>query len=581
MKLKFVSSLNEANIDRGRRLLKLEKINDSIQSAVEGAGYSFKGLGDKGFYILPKNKFIVKIDIDIIEAENAYNVKIFDACAHQIPELSKKVTAQNFVKSMTDEIIPSALTSVFHITTEDQNKLKSNDIKEALPNVFKNIIGGIAAAADKHAAVKADKKLLDNFVKECDQIAKDVVSSFPGGTRNIKVKTETNGDRIEIYFYSDVIVGVGYRTDSAVGDARMLISSCITSFKEHKGLVWSLASFILFLNRKLSLHIKIEDASLLSFTGSDEAEIKKAGSFEASIKDDVGDEILSKLNEDLNILNEKFTDTKKYDEALSLVKNDVQGQGLVKLYFFRESSTAKDESRRIKLTDVDAKKVYQAVKSAGTFRCPLVNLITKYFAKNNKSLNIVKELQNLIAIVTEGEFIEKIDISDNTSLIYNPIFVSNKVTALVAQGIYNKHTNVKKGKKDLTPEAIGALVNTIRNELQIRKPDTNLTTSADLADYMVIEKGAVRDEQKIKDIYSIAITGKSTKANTDDSEERQDTYAFDSANPELLNDIAKIITDAVTNNGVAAPSEIVAAMRNNKNKKSIAKVLAQLATKIR
>ena len=51
----------------------------------------------------------------------------------------------------------------------------------------------------------------------------------------------------------------------------------------------------------------------------------------------------------------KFSDTKKYDEVLPLVKNDVQGQALVKLYFFRESSTSKDESRRIKLTDVDAK----------------------------------------------------------------------------------------------------------------------------------------------------------------------------------------------------------------------------------
>ena len=53
------------------------------------------------------------------------------------------------------------------------------------------------------------------------------------------------------------------------------------------------------------MHIKIEDTSLLAVTGSDDADIKKATSFETSVKDEVGDEILSKLGEDLNALNEK------------------------------------------------------------------------------------------------------------------------------------------------------------------------------------------------------------------------------------------------------------------------------------
>ena len=51
---------------------------------------------------------------------------------------------QNFVKSMANEIIPNALNSVFHITPEDENKLKST-IKEALPKFLKkqNIIDGV------------------------------------------------------------------------------------------------------------------------------------------------------------------------------------------------------------------------------------------------------------------------------------------------------------------------------------------------------------------------------------------------------------------------------------------------------
>ena len=42
---------------------------------------------------------------------------------------------------------------------------------------------------------------------------------------------------------------------------------------------------------------------------------------------------------------------------------------------------------------------------------------------------------------------------------------------------------------------------------------------------MVIEKGAVRDEQKIKDIYSIATTGKARKDSRYDPEEKKDTSA--------------------------------------------------------
>jgi len=86
MKLRFVQNLNEADLSRGKRLLKLKEINDQIKAAVEAAGYGFKDEGDVGFYILPKQGFVAKISLDKVENEQAYNISVFDALGKEYPE---------------------------------------------------------------------------------------------------------------------------------------------------------------------------------------------------------------------------------------------------------------------------------------------------------------------------------------------------------------------------------------------------------------------------------------------------------------------------------------------------------------
>lgn len=509
MKLKFVQSINEADAARGQRILKLQEINNVIKNAVEDAGYKFKDQADKGFYILPRFGYVSKISIDIIKDKNEYVVKVFDARGEERQELTKKISGNDFNKSMQEDIAPSALNLIFKIGAADIATLEKGVSEATLPKFLqtaikkiKGNIGDVKTSLDKKAANKAEKRTVKGLANQCETIIKDEIAKRSEITRELTIKTEIKENHIDIFINGDVVAGVGYKTDYAAADKRFLVTSCITAVSEAKGIKnCSLASFITFLNRKLLLNIKLTDAAMLSLTGSDDAEITKVNNFETILKNTLGDEILSKLAEGLNeaIID---NDVQKYDDALAFVKTAAQGEALVKLYFYKKSGN------KLQLTDNEAKELWKAVSASKSFaknKSVLVNLFVNYWNKNQSSPDIAEELKNLITLLTTDKFINKLGKVDyNKSIIYNKAFVGTAAPTADKHRIYDKY-------KDILDQNITIDSNAKKLEIEraanIKLPKlAELTTAESIANFMVFTdhkaKEGLRNIKQVNAIYN-------------------------------------------------------------------------------
>lgn len=514
MKLKFVQSLTEADAERGRRLLQLKEINHKIKTAVEKAGYKFKDDSDRGFYILPKFGYVARLEVNLLP-ENKYEVKISNALAETIEELTRTIEGDSFNKVFEEEVVPGALNLIFKITPEDEKRLNSG-INEALPKWLKDAIGAVRNKAQdiknapaERAAKRHDKKDDKALVKQIVNIVKNEADKM---SRKLSVKHEVKDSKIIIEISSDVIAGVVYKEDNlSRGNKRFYVSKCITSVSE-VNLNTSLASFISFMNRKLHLNINLDDGNLLKVTGSSEAEVRKVGSFEQKLKDVVGDDILSTLGENLLSEAQIKKDTKKYDEAIPLVQTAQQGEGLVKLYFYRESGN------KLELNDNQARALWKEVfrvKSFAKDSSAILFVFVNYYNKNQGSKNIEEELKNLIILLTTDNFSEKLGkLNTRISLIFNRAFVGTPAATKDKQTIYERYHIILK-KKDLIIDN-NEKKTKLQKELKVPVPNlSRLATINDIANFMIFtdnqNKTGLRELTEVLSIYNALIDFTSSK----------------------------------------------------------------------
>lgn len=583
MKLKFVQSINEADAARGQRILKLQEINNVIKNAVEDAGYKFKDQADKGFYILPRFGYVSKISIDIIKDKNEYVVKVFDARGEERQELTKKISGNDFNKSMQEDIAPSALNLIFKMGAADIATLEKGVSEATLPTFLqtaikkiKGNIGDVKTSLDKKAANKAEKRTVKGLANQCETIIKDEIAKRSEITRELTIKTEIKENHINIFINGDVVAGVGYKTDYAAADKRFLVTSCITAVSEAKGIKnCSLASFITFLNRKLLLNIKLTDAAMLSLTGSDAAEITKVNNFETILKNTLGDEILAKLAEGLNeaIID---NDVQKYDDALAFVKTAAQGEALVKLYFYKKSGN------KLQLTDNEAKELWKAVSASKSFaknKSVLVNLFVNYWNKNQSSPDIAEELKNLITLLTTDKFINKLGKVDyNKSIIYNKAFVGTAAATADKHLIYDKY-------KDILDQNITIDSNTKKLEIEqaanIKFPKlAELTTAESIANFMVFTdhkaKEGLRNIKQVNAIYNALNYTSRPNAKQKANSAVPELIGLDKKEVDLIKDVFNI-----ESTGTQAADDLLTNIKKSGKKLEVQKILTQLLQRLK
>lgn len=533
MKLKVINNINEAgSISRGSRLLALEKINNIIEKAVIAANYRFKAQADANFYILPKNKQIVKISIDKKD-NNEYKAQIssciYNKAAKTIDQIQAD-TPEILNKVFNEQILPEALNLIFQISAEDINKFNlRNSVSEATPAFLQNIINNIKDGKDKKAASKYQQKLdksklktskieTENNKSRIDELLLDSTKKAlekinKSQEQAIKIKLERKDNHVDISFECDFILGALYETDTP--NNQIKIKKCITAVSEID-LDCSLASFISLINRKLGVQIKISDASLLVATGSskDAAEKIVKDTYESDLLTTLDDNILTALGENLN---EALQDIGKYDNAFQLIGNDNEkGKNLVKLYFYRETAP-----KNIKLTEREAAELWYDIKKAGGFdilKAPLLGAFVTYYNKNNDSKNLDIELQNLITFLTTDNFIGRVEKIFEDPLLYNRKFIGAQLTSKDAQDIYSKYMNVIKKYKIPDKEKAVNIAKKIK-DATAETVDLLTMDAKSLANYMVFDTatGKIRDTKTIASLYYI-ITGSSIEV-YDDSED--------------------------------------------------------------
>lgn len=576
MKLKFVQRINEADAARGQRILKLREINNVIKNAVEDAGYKFKDQADKGFYILPRFGYVSRIGIDIIKDKNDYVVKMFDARGEERKELTKKISGNDFNKSMQEDIAPGVLDLIFKIGAADIATLEKGVSEATLPKFLQAAIEKIKDKVDVKAANKDEKRTVKGLAKQCETIIKDEIAKSPEITRELTIKTEIKENHIDIFINGDVVAGVGYKTDYAATDKRFLVTSCVTAVSEAKGIKnCSLASFINFLNRKLLLNIKLTDAAMLSLTGSDAAEITKVNNFETILKNTLGDEILAKLAEGLNeaIIG---NDVQKYDSALAFVKTAAQGEALVKLYFYKESGN------KLQLTDNEAKELWKAISASKSFaknKSVLVNLFVNYWNKNQSSADIAEELKNLITLLTTDNFINKLGkVNYNKSILYNKAFVGTAAATADKHLIYDKYNKLL--DKNIMIDS-GAKKLKMEQTANIKFPKlAELTTAEDIANFMVFTdhkaKEGLRNIKQVTAIYDTLIN----KLPLDSKQKVKDTVpelaGLDKKEVDLIKDVFDI-----NSTGTQAADDLLTNIKKSGKKLEVQKILTQLLQRLK
>lgn len=502
MKLKFVNSLTEADTNKGKFLLLLAEIHETIKTAVEAKQYMFKDAKDKGFYILPKFGYLAKIGVEPFE--KGFKVTAYNAQGKEMPDLTGiHIDTDDFFSNWENTICPTVIKSLIKADAEEATQLKESAISDATPklNIFQNIKNTI----DKRAAVKADKHNIKDLSKECQKILEKLIKNT-AEKNSIKIKTTIANEKLEFALTSDYIVAAVYSLDSAVklqaNEHIINVTGYITSLGENKNVRCSLVTFTRFLNKKLGLNIQLKDEKILKATGASQTVIAKINDFETDLKDILGDNIIKILEESLNEdLNNNYT---KYDKALAQIANDEEkGESLVKLYFFKETD------KKIKLSDDGAKELYKkinAVKSFDASKSLLLSIVVKYFNKNNASNTIEEEIENLIYVLTVNNYAEKLKNIDDASIIYNSVFMKDDATSAATQEICDHHTAIRKSQKLSSTEKINRQLTQLKDKL----PDINvpagdsIKTATDLANFMVFkDENTVRDLAEIKSIYSI------------------------------------------------------------------------------
>jgi len=497
MKLRLVNRLTEADVERGRFLLLIENINKIIKDDVERHGYIFSDKKEKGFYILPKFGYLAKIRIT--KDDSKLKVSYFTANDATTEHNLGDFTGESFKAAWTEQICPAVIQTLITGDQKEIEQLNKESMTEFLPNVFTSIKNML----DKKAASKEQNIKL--IVDECRSILEQKLKDAGDYNKvSIKVNIKDNST-VEFLLNSKFIIGVIYDVDTSIkltNNKNILkVSGYITNFKERKNLNYSLATFIRFLNRKLGLTIKIKDAQMLATTGSSAAEISKVNDYETDLRTILGDEILSILGEKLS---EAFDDTnviQKYDNALKQIKNDDQGQSLVKLYFYRESG------KKVKLKDIEAAEVYNTVAKTQSFRPDkslLLKIITNYYNRNSNSPTISDEINDLITILVTDNFIRQLKNIKDSSILYQTAFVLNDIPSTTLHDIYSKYVDVLRYARVSEIEPILVRIN---KELNIDIPEKGVikkvTTLAEFMVFKDLNKTALRDISTINKIYDI------------------------------------------------------------------------------
>lgn len=527
MKLKFVQNLYEADAARGLFLQTLDAAHKEIKSIVESKNYIFHDERDKGFYIKPKFGYLVKIRVE--KQEDNFKIDIFDAAGESLGNEDLIISADKFMESWETAICSAAIKNIPGADKDEINQLKENVLNEFAPNIFKGIKNIIKGIKDKRD-IKASSEISDikNLITPCEDKLKDSLEAI--GATNLKVSSKASGNLLEFEINGKFILGAGYELDEAVKIAnrqyRIKVIKYVTNFGITK-INCSLNTFIKFLNKKLNIDIELKDEKILKTTGSSDDQIKKASDFETKLKDTLGDEILNIIGESLNeALGEPVTDT--FDKALEQIKGDAKkGASLVALYFYRQTNP------KLKLSDEEAAELFKsidAVKSFDVNKAPLFNIFVKYYRENKDTSgsNIGEELKNLIYLLAKKKIVKNLNSIDDTSLIYNAVFMGSDLDTVTSSDIYNKYNEIKNStiKKEKLDTA---LTNIDQKNIDIPAKE-DIKDAGDLANFMIFNNKKLRPVDEINKIFS-AIKGRSNanynELDDDDAEESDQLIGID------------------------------------------------------
>lgn len=572
MKLKFIHNLNEADANRGRYLMSIEKIGKIIQNAAEKNGYAFKNHGEEGFYILPRFGYVAKIYIYPF-GENI-KIKIFDAKGNELTKLQETVPKDKFDAIWKDRICVNIKKLIFDLEARDIKKVQESIITEDIPKFLSDLINKIKGKPtkqdiddeDKAEAKKQEKEKVDELI---NKYKAELENQLKGS--QITVESEVKEDYLEFTLNSDFIVGAVYK----VKDNKIIVDKCITSLKTHEDIECSIPTFISILNRKLGLQIQLDPDMIKAITPN-EKEAEKASSFERIIKDNIDSEILKIIGESLDEgLSKGQIDN--YDKALRLTKTDDQGINLVKLFFYRQTDN------KLQLTDQEASALYRDIKEAQSFDLhkSLLHKIfmTYYFKRKNR-----EELKNLIYILTKNNFIKKLGKITDSSLLYNPAFISNDITSDESQDLYLKHylvANDTKLNDDSYRNKVLDLINTqVNTTAAIDKNE--IKTPREVADFMLFmnykSKDKIRKYEDISTIYKLIPSSKSYNLNINTDKVKQSTSPTKvDIRIEDIEELKKLFTqlDTNTDDTYDAIRKVKAALKDNSKLK---KILAQLVS---
>jgi len=500
MKLKFVNSLTEADVDKGKLLNVLAEIHKTIKTAVEAKQYSFKDEQDRGFYILPKFGYLAKIQVQ--KSGEGYKVTLFNA--QGVAGSVLDVGADVFMDTWKSKICPAVINSLIKADADEDAQLQEAFISETAPNL--NIFKAIKNSLDKKAA--AEDVNIKGLIKPCQDILETLIAD-KAKKNSIKIKATAANEMVEFALNSNFIVGAIYNLDQSIkiqgGGNIIKVVGYVTSLGENRDVRCSLVTFTRFLNKKLGLNIQLKDEKLLAATGASKEVIAKVNDFETELKDTLGDDVIKLLEEGLN--EDLTNDYIKYDKALEQIQNDEEkGEALVKIFFYRQTD------KKIKLSDEEAKIFYQSIDKVKSFdinKSLILNIVFKYFNKNKASSTIEEEIKNLIYVLTANNYVEKLKNIDDFSLIYNSEFMKADIESTATQEICDKHTAVRKNYSVSSIKKINLKLTQIRKKIpNIIVPDRDsIKTATDLANFMVFkDENTVRDLAEIKAIYSIIVS---------------------------------------------------------------------------
>ena len=393
MKLPLVERLvlnefkNPLNPEKGKihTITDIRNTFDKIEDAVTKAGYVFRDQGNKGFYILPKNKYLSELKITFTENEKL-KIDFYNT-------LGKLVITNEY--SLKDNTLSdNDIASIVDIINSFVPTVKNNIITEA--NIFDKVIQKLGNTLTARQNVKDYKARCKQI---CDQINKSISANNSG-----LIATSTSIDEGNKSFTIQITKDKGASFILAVSlsvtsNGNLIADAVIGCRNEDrvdelykKSNYDTLQKVLTAISKKLNINLVL-DSEAAKMTGSSDADIENQTAQNGTVKAKLASK-LSNINlrtyfESFNshVLTEEFQEEKvknllkssetKLEDKLLLLKllilNKVDDGKLL-----NDTSINPDKI----ITDDAANKILKACDLDNNITgCPIFNFAVNYLKK--------------------------------------------------------------------------------------------------------------------------------------------------------------------------------------------------------